>query len=132
MSDKKSGKPENLKPWKSGESGNPAGRPPVPEEIKKLRKLSNDELQDIGDMLLFGTKADLIEVTESEDTPVLKLWMARLILDAVDKKNGSSIDVLEAFLDRLIGKTPISSKVDVTARTPLAMVVEMIKRLESE
>lgn len=42
------GNPQNLKPWKPGESGNPEGRPPKEESLTEVlrSKIDKDEIAD--------------------------------------------------------------------------------------
>ena len=124
----KNGNPENLKPWAPGTSGNPNGRPVIPEEIKKMRKLTNEELKDIGDLLLFGNLDELNKVIADPRETVLRIWFAKIIKRAVEN---NELDPLETLLDRLVGKTTNETKLDVGGSLHTALV-DMIKNLEDK
>lgn len=131
MADDKRSK--NLRPpWKAGDpSPNPAGRPKDPEALKNIRKLTKQELDEIFDLILFGTRTDLKDAIERDDTPVLKLWIAKLCWRAVEEDDPNALETLEKFLDRTLGKNPSTSKVDVTGNIH-TMLVDMVNRMETE
>jgi hypothetical protein len=60
------GKPENLRPFKPGQSGNPSGRKPIPLEEKQARQFIKDMNEDlVKDLISTGRyKALLTEAIE--------------------------------------------------------------------
>ena len=123
---------KNLKPWKPGDpSPNPAGRPPTSPEIKKMRKLTQEQLEEIGDLILFGTRTDLVDMLERDDTTIIKLWIGKIILRAIDEKDPDAVATLEALLKRFIGNVASVGKLDVTGNMHTTLV-DMIKRFEGE
>lgn len=60
------GKPENLKPFKPGQSGNPSGRKPIPLEEKQARQIIKDMNESlVKELILTGRyKALLTEAIE--------------------------------------------------------------------
>lgn len=91
---------DNLKPWKKGESGNPNGRPPdaLNAAMKKLTKL---ELEEIANLIIKGTLADLETLMKNKQTTVIKAMIAGVAVKTI--KNGDH-GALNALLDRLLGK----------------------------
>lgn len=71
------------------------------EELSILRKLTKDQIADIGGLLLEGSRAQLELVAKDTDTPVLKAMMAQVCLRIL---NSGSISDLNLLLDRLVGK----------------------------
>lgn len=96
-----------------------------------MRKLTLEEIQDIADIILFGTKNDIDALVKNPETPILKLWLAGLIQEALDKKSITSLQILDSFLDRLIGKTPTQTKLDVSDNIHTTLV-GLIKKFENE
>ena len=110
---------ENLKPWVTGQSGNPEGRPAIPEDVKKIRKMTNDEVKEVGTLLLNGKESDLKAMLTSEETPILKKWMASVSLEGL--RNGDE-KRLNAILDRIVGKV----KDVVQVELPKPTVIERL------
>ncbi len=87
--------PERLKPyeWKPGQSGNPNGRPRMPEELKdRLRKINEAAVKRLEAMV------------ESADTPP----------EVVRK-------IANDTADRLYGKPTQTIEADVTERRPIVV-----------
>jgi hypothetical protein len=114
----KRGRPENLKPWKPGESGNPEGRPAIPEEIKKLRLLTNEEIKEVATLLLDKNYSAIQLMENDPSTPMLKLWMVKVALKATDR---GDMMTLNAFLDRVVGK--VKEQVEHSGKITLADLV---------
>ena len=84
MSTKKRGNPNiaKLSPWKKGVSGNPGGRPAVPEDVKEaLRAASPQAVATLVGIMLNG---------KSEDT---RVKAASIILDRAYGKAVAAVDV---------------------------------------
>lgn len=93
-----SGRPENLKPWKPGQSGNPGGRP-------RTRPLTDELVQ-----LLEG------EAPNSDG----KSW-AYVIAEALLKRaRNGDVRAFAVLANRIEGRPHQSLAVDVSANTSLA------------
>lgn len=119
MSEKKptgntKGNTENLKPWKPGESGNLAGRPKTPDEIKKLRRMTKKEFADIAEMVVRGSWNELEAIAKDKTETVLRVKLAKGILD-------ESYKTFDEILNRLIGKV----KEELEVSTPRPTVIHM-------
>lgn len=86
MATKRKGRPENLKPWPKGVSGNPKGRP---KSIPKLEKLLAE--------VLGGTTDD------GRGTKIKKV-LEQLLADAVDNNSPFRTRAGEILFDRVYGK----------------------------
>ena len=102
------GTPENLKKWKKGESGNPAGRPKKIETVIKEHfleehnlKLSKSQSQDIIKNILGKTRKELVEMAQNEELP---FWIALIAKKAQRDFEKGSIHILDVLFDRVYGK----------------------------
>ncbi|CAB4169746.1 hypothetical protein UFOVP903_9 [uncultured Caudovirales phage] len=93
---------ENAK-WKKGQSGNPAGKPPLPEDVKAARKLTAVEFERICANLFTMSTRRLTEVAKNPSTPVLTALVARILEKGLHE---SSRVELNFFIERFLGKVP--------------------------
>lgn len=97
------------KRFQPGESGNPNGRPPTTPEVKALRKITAQSLEEIGDLILSGNKAKLQEVANSQTEPAIRVIYAKAACNAMLK---GDVTTLELILNRVVGK--VKEKVDLS------------------
>lgn len=89
--------------WKKGQTGNPNGRPKLPEDIKAARKLTQTEFERICyDLMKMSTKG-LSELVQDNKTPVLTALIARILEKGI---HDSSKAELNYFVERFLGKVP--------------------------
>lgn len=93
--------PKGLKPFPKGVSGNPAGRKPFPEDLKKVTRINADEFKRRASKYLRMTVGQLDEIEADSNTEAIDLIIVSII-----KKAGRSGDWMRMnfLLDRLIGK----------------------------
>lgn len=103
-----------LKPFKKGQSGNPKGRPPLPEDVKAARKLGKAEFVRLVNDYLWINWDEAQKRLSSKKEPVSLMEQAvgNLALDAANGDRGA----LDLILDRLIGKT--RDKMELTMPRP--------------
>ena len=99
--------------FKPGQSGNPAGRTPLPEDIKKARKLNQKELERSVNKFLYMTSEEIFEACKSDDATMFDKIIGSIITAAVDKSDHTR---LEFILNRMIGK--VQDKLQVTVPKP--------------
>ena len=87
--------------FKKGQSGNPKGPAPIPEDIKASRQLTNFEFERIANKYLFACKDDVTKALTNPKTPFIELMVCSVIHKAVVKGDERRLDFL---LSRLIGK----------------------------
>lgn len=89
------------RPFKKGQSGNPKGRTPIPEEVKEARKFNKLEVERVLDKFLGLTRDELFIRLRDPQTAMLERIVGRIILKA--SKGGDHFR-LDFLLNRLIGK----------------------------
>lgn len=132
------GKPENLKPFKKGQTGNPHGRPPLSLEAKRLINLTRDEYAKLTTRFLFMNEEELNTIVNNKDAANLDRWVAKLIARGMEDRDHM---ILNAILNRVIGKEVEPPKdvnvfVQQLQAMPTREVIELgkeaIKFLEAE
>ena len=97
------GRPPEHTKWKKGQSGNPKGKPPIPEDVKAARKLTAVEFERICANLFNMSSRRLSEVAKDPSTPVLTALIARILEKGLHE---SSRVELNYFIERFLGKVP--------------------------
>lgn len=87
--------------FKKGESGNPKGRPPMPEGLKQLKKLTKDEFQVLINKYWSLSVAELEELCK--DTTSMTAMDACLAQAVYNMAKNGSLGNLNLLLDRTIG-----------------------------
>lgn len=114
---KRRGNPQNLTPWKKGETGNPNGRPR--KVLTKLENqigikfnvsLSKEDKYQIVESMLEMSLTELKQVAQDQDAPVFMVTIAKGIADDIKK---GRINTVESMFDRFFGRA--KQAVDVTS-----------------
>ena len=109
MSEKIPSEAQKAARFKPGESGNPEGGRRHNPDLRRLKKLTTEEVLEIGSFLLSNNIAKLQAMTDDAiQNPrsrhsSLKIWIARVVLQGSKKGDAKA---LELVLNRLIGKVP--------------------------
>lgn len=106
-------KKKPMNQFKPGECGNPNGRPPLPEHVRKIKALNSKLFVEIANEYLFLTPNQLDHLIERDDLPAINVAMARFISQCA--ANGSFYD-LNRLLDRLVG--PVKQVAEVSTMKP--------------
>jgi len=94
----------NLKPAKKGEVRNPLGGKTHNSLEVKLKRLTNEELAEIGGILLRGDVEGLRKMSKAQKgVPVIKAWTAKIIITSYDKGDHGP---WETVLNRFAGRIP--------------------------
>lgn len=88
-------------PFVKGQVANPLGAGAHNQELKKVKKLTQKEVAEVGQMILDGNVYQLRQLTNDPTVNALKATMAKIWLRAYDKGDVGS---MEAILDRVVGK----------------------------
>jgi hypothetical protein len=113
--------------FKKGKSGNPAGRPRIPDDVKAMRSLNQVELTRILNHVVFLPMPEIKALTKSAEAPAFLVGSAKLV-----EKFAKYGDVFayHALLDRLIGRTPNAPLIELPP--PLRDVTAPAKRTFTE
>ncbi len=107
----------NLKPFKKGKSGNPAGKAKDPPELKKLKNLTKQELADIGSLIVKGDYVALRALAKAPGATVLQRMLASIAMRIIEKGDMHSLDIL---LNRMVGR--VKEEVALTGNVPQVVV----------
>lgn len=91
---------QNLKPrpgWQPGQSGNPGGKPKLPDELRAIRCLSQDEMARYVAKYARMAPHELDELVETRAVPMLELTIARIFQESETKGDFARLGFL---LDR--------------------------------
>lgn len=87
--------------FRKGQSGNPKGPIPLPEDIREARKVTQIDFERIANKYLFARKDEIAKASADPNTPVIELMISSIIHKAVVEGDERR---LEFLLSRLIGK----------------------------
>lgn len=94
-------KPPSEHNFPKGHSGNLRGRPEH-KELKKIRKLTKDELAEVANLIIYSSYDDLQRLLEDrQNTPALHLMVLGVVKRIIVK---GDMHALQELLNRLIGK----------------------------
>jgi hypothetical protein len=96
------------KRFQPGQVANPLGGKAHNPVVKAIKRMTNDDLADVGSLILAGNKEALKEAIYNPETPNLKLWLCTSALRAIERGDDST---LLALLDRILGKVKDTSEV---------------------
>lgn len=88
---------QHLKPWVPGQSGNPGGRPKLPEELRLIRSLTQEELSKYVSKYSRMAPDALDVLVEARSIPMLELAIARIFQESALKGDFTRLGFL---LDR--------------------------------
>jgi hypothetical protein len=104
------GKPENLRPFKPGQSGNPKGRAPkYITTVTDKTGYRNSEIADCMKSMLKMTIGEISEIQKSKDAPILEKLLAAGIQSDLQK---GDLRNLESILNRSYGKPKEQIEID--------------------
>lgn len=93
--------PKGGKKFVKGQVANPLGGGAHNQDVKQLRKLTADELEQVISLVVHGKLDELQAIARDKDANVLKIWIASIAVKAIQKGDPTA---LNALLDRVIGK----------------------------
>ena len=110
---------KNLKPFKPGQSGNPKGKPPTPQDVRDARKLNAVQVSRIINKFLNMDMAWIKEVIDQSHTPALEYMIGKMLIEC--GKTGD-FQRLNFIFDRCVGK--VTEKMEV--KMPKPTVIKLI------
>jgi hypothetical protein len=99
--------------FKPGQSGNPSGRPKVSNAEHRLRRMTKDEIKEVGTLLLDSNVEKLKEIEKDKHAPALRVWICSVAIKAIER---GDMGALNSLLDRVIGK--VKDELEVSLPKP--------------
>lgn len=84
-----------------GNNANPLGPAAHNPAKRAMKRLTTDDLQDIGSLILKGDLPSLQAVAKDPTATVLRVWLASIAVKAINKGDPAALNMI---LDRLVGK----------------------------
>jgi hypothetical protein len=108
------------KNFAKGHVANPKGGGALSPEIRAVRKITLEHIEEVADIILDGNIEKLKQLAANPETSVLKMWLAKAAAEGIRKGDLSS---LETILSRVMGRP--RNSVDV-AMDPEKNKIEII------
>src|SRR4051812_6901320 len=103
--------------FKKGQIANPRGAGAHDRTLYEIRRLSNQEVVEVGTLLLLGDITSLRAMAKDKNASALKVMLASLVVKAMR----GNVGAFNALLDRIIGK--VKDKVEMTGRYSQSTVI---------
>lgn len=101
------------RPFKPGQSGNPGGRPKLPEDVKQAKLMNRIELTRLVNKLVRMTPDELTAAIKDSKASSMDIMIGRIIVKAVQQGDPVRLNFL---LDRLVGKVKDEFDISVLPR----------------
>lgn len=105
--------------FKPGQSGNPNGRPKLPEDLKKARRLNQIEVSRIINKFMNMSIESINQELQDSESKALEAMIGKIIIEAHKFGDYSRVNFL---FDRMIGK--VTEKVE--HKLPKPTVIKLI------
>jgi Family of unknown function (DUF5681) len=111
---------ENLRPYKKGQSGNPEGGRKHNPIMRRLKALTNEQVAEIGTLILEGNLPQLQAIAKDDTAPALKVLIASVVAKAMQRGDAHALNII---LDRIAGK--IKERIELTGdpQKPIGLTV---------
>jgi hypothetical protein len=109
---------------------NPLGGKAHNPVIRELRKITQDDVALVGQLIIENNTEEMERIVASPDSTVLQAWMASVAKKGIERGDSNALDVL---LNRIIGKAKERVDVNVTRFDQMSnedIVIEIKKKLE--
>jgi hypothetical protein len=106
------------RPFKPGESGNPGGRPKLPEDVKQAKLMNRIELTRLVNRLVRMKRHELAELIKNPDASSMEIMIGTIIVKAAQQGDPTRLSFL---LDRLVGK--VKNETDLTVLPKPTVIV---------
>jgi len=118
--------------FRPGMSGNPTGRPPLPENLRAINALTGVEVRLVIAKYARMNRTELEAIIQSPETPILEVSIAATFIQAARTGDCARITLL---LDRTVGRPlsvdPIDAEEDLERAAyeamPLAELIKIVK-----
>ena len=104
--------------WKPGQSGNVQGGKLIDPDLKELRRLTKEELVEVGTLVVKGNVSTLKNIVKDRESSVLHAMVASVALRVIKQGDMHALDL---FLNRLIGK--VNDEVEYSGELNVPQVI---------
>lgn len=109
--------------YKKGQTGNPKGRPPLPDEVKQARKINQAVFQDILSKYSNSSYEDLILLSNDKSVPAIELIVIRSLVWSLSKKDNTGSR--EFIIERMCGKVAQSMNLNANVSNHKSLIDEL-------
>lgn len=95
------GKKTGGRNFAKGQVSNPLGGAALSPQVRAIRKITLDHIEEVADLILDGNLQKLKDLAGNPDTSVLKVWLAKAAAEGIRK---GDLHSLESILNRVLGK----------------------------
>lgn len=120
------------KDFEPGTSGNPNGRPPVPEEIKQLRRLNQPGLERRINKWLHKDYDELKRLLEPQSGAKLKTVDRMIIALCLKSGNRGDVTAFNCLIERIAGKVKTTVQISGPEGAPIEVRVANMTEAEVE
>lgn len=104
--------------FKPGQSGNPGGRKPLPDDIKQLKQMRTEEFQ----RALYTYMGMTVEELKDKAGNATELtWLELILVRAVERTNDSDWKAINDILDRAFGKASQPMEISAPGGGPIEL-----------
>lgn len=107
--------------FKKGEVHNPLGAGAHNKELRAVKRLTQQEIAEVGGFILQNNLESLKEVKANPASSVFKVWICSVAITAINKGDAQALNVL---LDRIVGKVKEENKLTVDLQTGVERMTE--------
>jgi hypothetical protein len=115
------GKKTGGRDFVKGTTPNPKGRPKIPEELKKIRKMNRDRLEIIVSKYLAMNFIDLNQVVKDPNTSALDHMIVQIIIKSITTGDHARFN---AIMDRVVGKVKDQIEHSASPHSELMMIIK--------
>lgn len=115
-------RPPTTGQFKPGNTANPLGAGAHNQELKKVRKLSLAEVEEMASLVLDANKQKIQEIIANPDSSALRLMIAAVANKAI----AGDTMAMNAILDRVIGR--VAEKVQLTGANDGPITVAPVRK----
>jgi len=120
-------KPPIGRRFQPGQSGNPLGAAAHNKVHKALRRMTKDEIVELGTLLLDSNISAINEIMKDPSSSAARVWLCTIIVNGIKKGDANSLDII---LDRIIGRQ--KNEVELSGNRENPIMIDRASMTEEE
>lgn len=113
--------------WQKGQSGNPKGSSGVARLGGDIKRMSVEQIAEVGSIILQGDMATLYALADDPTTTGLKGWTAKLVVQSMEKGDSATY---ERILNRIVGR--VKDVIEISGVDGRPMEVRSVGEMQAE